>query len=155
MFCSLVGSTTNFPSIFSQTKWVTEADRSGWLKRGWFLFVAVAVPLPLSASPLPLLPFVALQLQPQGDVPLPRHIHSHKETCRFPPPRRDVPLYVVLCEFNEPHSQSFRVDAQVWSECVSILILSSIFKHCTNLKISLAGGASVIGNCAAQVNLWE
>jgi hypothetical protein len=66
-----------------------------------------------------------------------------------------VPLYVVLCEFNEPHSQSFGVGAQICSECVSILILSSIFKHYTNLKNLLAGGASVIGNCTAQVNLWE
>jgi hypothetical protein len=33
LFSSLVVSTTNFFSIFSQTKWVTEADRSGWLEQ--------------------------------------------------------------------------------------------------------------------------
>jgi hypothetical protein len=67
----------------------------------------------------------------------------------------NVPLHVVLCEFNEPHSQSFGVSAQICSRCVGILILCLIFKHCTNLKNSLVGGASVIGNCAAQVNLRE
>jgi hypothetical protein len=67
----------------------------------------------------------------------------------------NVLLHVVLCEFNEPRSQSFGVSAKICSRCVSILILSLIFKHCPNIKNSLAGGASVIGNCAAQVNLWE
>jgi hypothetical protein len=32
LLCSLVVSTTNFSSIFSQTKWVTEADQSRWLE---------------------------------------------------------------------------------------------------------------------------
>jgi hypothetical protein len=59
-------------------------------------------------------------------------------------------VHVILYKFNEPHSQSFGVGAQVCYECVSILILSSIFKYCTNLKKSLAGGASVIGNYACQ-----
>jgi hypothetical protein len=121
--------------------------------------------LSIAAPPLHL---AAPQPQPQGDVSLPRRSHSHRETCRclilcccLILCRCLVlccclvaPLHVVLCEFNEPHSQSFGVGTQVCSECVSILILSSIFKHCTNLKNSLAGGASVIGNCATQVNLW-
>jgi hypothetical protein len=140
-----------------------EVGNGSGLERVRFLSVTVAVPLPLSTSPSPLLLLVS-----------PLCSHSHMETCRclvvplpcsVSLPRRCLAsplpclcrclasLHIVLCELNEPYSQSFRVGAQVCSECVNILILSSIFKHCINLKKSLVGGASVIGNFTTQVNL--
>jgi hypothetical protein len=133
MFSSLIISTINFSSIFSQMKWVTKADRSG------FDFSLSLSPCPSNSSPLRCRSAATTTATGRRVAASSCHYLILCRCLASPCRCLAVPLHVVLCEFNEPHSQSFRVGTQVCSKCVSILILSSIFKHCTNLKNLLAG----------------